>query len=71
MIEGKTYFSVPMQVRVEDPDTDGFVYGIAYHEVLICACCGGIFSLEELNQDGLAIEILGKGLWVDFSEFIR
>ena len=70
MIEGKTYFSIPTQVRVEDPDNaDGFVYGIAYHDVLICACCGGTFDLEELNSDGLAIEPLGD--WVDFGEYIH
>ena len=72
MIEGKTYFSIPTQVRVEDPDDCGsWFYGIAYHDILICACCGGVFELEALNEDGLAIEILGNGLWVDFSEYIQ
>ena len=69
MIEGKTYFSVPTQVRVESPDTDGFYYGIAYHNIFICAYCGGVFDLEELNQDGLAIE--SRGDWVDFSDYIQ
>ena len=69
MIEGKTYFSVPTQVRVEAPDTDGFDYGIAYHSIFICAGCGEVFDLEELNQDGLAIESLGD--WVDFSDYIQ
>ena len=70
MIEGKTYFSTPMQVRVEDPDgCGGWVYGIAYHDIFICACCGGVFELADLNEDGLAIEPLGD--WVDFGEWIR
>lgn len=67
MIEGKTYFSVPTQMRVEDPDgCSGWVYGIAYHDIMICSCCGGVYELEELNRDGLAIEVLGDD-WIDFS----
>ena len=70
MIEGKTYFSIPTQVRVENPDAnDGWSYGIAYFDIFICACCGGVFELEELNEDGLAIEVLGD--WVDFSHEIK
>ena len=70
MIEGKTYFSNPTQIRIENPDADsGWSYGIGYQYVFICACCGGVFELEALNEDGLAIEPIGN--WVDFSEFIH
>ena len=67
--EGKTWFSVPTQVKVEDPNNGGYLYGIAYHDVFICACCGGVFGLEEINEDGLAIEPFDH--WVDFSEYIK
>ena len=70
MIEGKTYFSMPKQIRIENPDEyDGWSYGIAYQGIFICACCGGVFDLEELNEDGIAIEPLGD--WVNFSDYIR
>lgn len=69
MIEGKTYFSAPTQVRIENPDAnDGWSYGIGYHNVFICGCCGGVFELEELDEDGLEIIELD---WVDISESIR
>lgn len=66
-----TYFDKPTQVRVEDPDgvEGSWIYGIAYKDEMICACCGSVFELDEFNEDGLAIEILGD--WVDFGEYIR
>jgi hypothetical protein len=70
MIEGKTYFPMPKQIRIENPDEyDGWSYGIAYQGIFICACCGKVFGLKELNEDGLAIEPLGD--WVDFGEYIH
>jgi len=69
--EGKTWFSIPTQVKVEDPDNENdFLYGIAYHDVFICACCGGVFELEEINEDGLAIEPFFD-FWADFTESIK
>lgn len=67
--EGKTWFSKPTRLKVEDPDNEGgYLYGIGYHDVFICACCGGVFELDEINEDGLAIETLD---WVDFSLEIK
>lgn len=66
MIKG---FEKPTQLKVEDPDKPGgYLYGIGYRDEFICACCGGVFELEELNEDGLEIVDLG---WVDLSEFFQ
>ena len=66
----KNYYKTPVQLRVEDPDgAEGeYIYGIGFGKVFICACCGGVFELDELEADGLEITELD---WVDFSEYIR
>lgn len=66
----KTYYDVPTQVRFWVDDVEGMgrgtLTGIAYHNQIICACCGGIFCLD----DNKTIEILKEMDWVDFSEYI-
>ena len=64
----KTYYYEPTMVKFEDPDSDGWLYGIAYKEEIICACCGGIFEIVDLNSDGLEIVELD---WINFEEFIK
>lgn len=67
----KTYYEVPTQVKfwVDEEgmgDRDTHV-GIAYHNRIICACCGGIFLLDD---DDKTVEILKEMDWIDFSEYI-
>lgn len=45
----------------------GILTGIAYHNQIICACCGGVFRLDD---DDETVEILKEMDWVDFSEYI-
>ena len=47
----KMYFSHPTQVVFADPDNAGeWISGIAYQDEIICSCCGGIFSIEEVIE---------------------
>ena len=65
----KTYYELPTMVKFEDPDGENeWLYGIAYHEEIICACCGSVFDIAELNEDGLEI---AEMKWVNFVEFIE
>lgn len=64
----KTYYYEPTMVKFEDPDNDGWLYGIAFHDEIICACCGGIFEIVDLNSDGLQIVDLD---WVSFEDCIK
>ena len=60
-------FDRPTQVKFADPDNVGeFCYGIAYNDEIICACCGGVFPIDEI--DGPIIEYAD---WVDFSDYIK
>lgn len=67
----KTYYDVPTQVRfwVDYEEGTGVEThtGIAYHNQIICACCGDIFPLD---YDDKTIKILKEMDWVDFSEYI-
>ena len=65
----KTYYHTPTQVKVEDPDGEGYITGIAYQDFIICGCCGGIFELADLNEDGL--EIIDFEEWVNLNETIQ
>ena len=65
----KYYYYIPTQVKVEDPDSsDGWNYGIAYKGDFICGCCGGVFKLDKLAEDGLEIVELP---WVSLRDEIR
>ena len=67
----KKFYDVPTQVKFENPDaTDGWSYGIAYGDCIICGCCGGVFPIEELNEDGIAIESY-EAHWKDITKAIK
>lgn len=57
----ETYFSFPKQVAVmrvfDEGDVDTFI-GIGYKDVVICLCCGTIFGVEELEEDGAVYKVL-------------
>ena len=74
------YYEKPVQVKIyecfEDEEPQ-YSVGIAYHDYVICACCGGIFNIEDVfaNADedkfgGDVIIPLGED-WVDFSDYIQ
>ena len=43
------YFDEPKQVIFADPDNEGeWLAGIAYKDEIICACCGGVFEIEDV-----------------------
>ena len=68
----KTYFEKPKQVVFADPDNPGeWLVGIAYGDDIICACCGGVFSIEEVielaAEDGVANAIYPYEDWVDIA----
>lgn len=44
----KTYFEDPTQVAYWDEDH--YVGGIAYHDVIICGCCGGLMEIKEVVE---------------------
>ena len=68
MNEKKTFYDIPTQVRFKERDNDKPLYGIAFGSLVICACCGGVFSLNDEYYELATVE---KDLeWIDISEFI-
>ena len=54
----KSYFDRPTQVVFVDPDNPGeWLSGIAYRDEIICGCCGGVFSIDDViemaREDGV------------------
>lgn len=45
------YFDMPVQVRFQDVESEGWFSGIAYHDVVICNCCGGTFDIDEILEE--------------------
>ena len=71
----KTYFDRPTQVVFADPDNPGdWLNGIAYHDEIICGCCGGVFDIDdvvEMAQDiGRKCAIYEYFEWNDLSDEI-
>ena len=71
----KTYFDRPAQVVFADPDNPGeWLVGIAYRDQLICACCGGIFDIDEVielaHEDGVKCAIHEYREWNDIADEI-
>ena len=71
----KTYFEKPTQIVFADPDNPGeWLSGIAYREVIICGCCGGVFEiadvLESAGLDGVKNAIYEYSRWDDLANEI-
>ena len=74
-MEKQMYYDKPTQVMFYDFDGSGsYNAGIAYCDDIICGCCGGVFSIEEIYEfaesDGLMNPIVRMD-WVDISDEIR
>ena len=65
----KRFFEKPTQVMFkQDEETmleNGAEWfaGIAYHDEIICGCCGGIIEMDE-------VETISPMSWIDISEAI-
>ena len=66
-----TYFDCPKQVMYFDSHCEEWRVGIAYHDEIICACCGGIFEIDEIianaKENGLKQAIYPYEYWVDIT----
>ena len=71
----KTYFDRPTQVVFADPDNPGeWLAGIAYSDVIICGCCGGVFEIADVvdcaKEDGIKNAIHKYYEWTDLADEI-
>lgn len=57
----------PRQIRWIDFDseTENTLYGIQFDDKVICSCCGGMVSIDELNEEA-RIEL--RTNWVEVNE---
>lgn len=79
----RCFYDIPTQVMFVEPKSvkDGnedcgpeWYAGIAYRDEVICACCGGVFAIEEVLESaeeyGLAHGIYHYGEWADIADAI-
>ena len=69
----KKFFDKPTQVLFVDEEGT-WCSGIAYHDEIICGCCGGIFDIEEVIE--FAPEYVQQPIheyetWIDLSDEIK
>ena len=72
-MDKNTRFDVPTQVLFVDED-GVWRGGIAYHDEIICGCCGGVYEIDEVIE--IAPEYVQQPIhkyeyWIDISDEIR
>lgn len=71
----KRTYEFPTQVMFYDYYENKFTWGIAYGEIIICACCGYTFKIDEVITEAydhgyFADEAIVNHKWIDFTEEI-
>lgn len=65
------FFENPKQVKFWDSADEDYCSGIAYHDEIICGCCGSVFEIkdiiDEAAEDGIENAIIPFGFWVDLT----
>lgn len=73
-MEIKPYYNEPTIVSFLEEYEDGsidIVYGIAYNEVIICSCCGGVFLISKVMEMAEENDIeFEEHDWVSFTDYI-
>ena len=71
------YYDMPTQVKFFDFDGEEpyWIGGIAFHDVIICGCCGGIIEISELYDIAEEIELGEDPIkvlnWIDINAEIK
>ena len=71
------YYDKPTQVKFIEFDSDEpyWIGGIAFHDVVICGCCGGTIEISELyeraEECGYGYSPIEALIWIDISEAIK
>lgn len=73
-MEIKSYYEEPTMVSFvakDEEDNIEIIYGIAYNDVIICSCCGGVFPITELIEMAEENDIEFEEYdWVPFTDYI-
>ena len=69
------FYEKPKQVMFADPENPGdWLVGIAFHDSIICSCCGGVFEIEDVIQmakeDAVVNPIYEYEDWSDLTDGI-
>ena len=53
----KRYYEVPKQVKWFDYNEDKWIGGIAFHDFIICGCCGSVLELNEFEGENTIYDV--------------
>lgn len=70
------YYGTPCQVKFYEPLGGTYLGGIAFHDNIICGCCGGIYEIDkvvkEASKEGIHWDQAIIELeWIDISDTIK
>lgn len=65
----------PAQVLYWDANLGEYIFGIAYHDEIICSCCGSVVPIKEITEEAVGdneIPLLSFGdNWLDIDELVK
>ena len=69
------FYEKPKQVIFADPENPGdWLAGIAFHDSILCSCCGGVFEIEDVvkqaKEDSVINPIYEYEHWSDLTDDI-
>lgn len=72
----KSFYDEPTQVSFVSPEAEEGVcdYGIAIGSIIICACCGATWEIEDLieaEKDGFDLRFSEHKGWISFYEIME
>ena len=76
-MQGILYYDMPTQVEFFDfeGEVPYWIGGIAYHDVIICGCCGATIEISELydmaEENGLSEDPIKVLNWIDIQSEIK
>ena len=71
------YYDIPTQVKFFDFGSEEPYWfgGIAFHDVIICGCCGAVIEISDLYDDaeetGLGEDPIKVLRWIDINAEIK
>ena len=70
------YYGTPCQVRFYESADGKYRGGIAYHNFIICGCCGATMLIDDVVNDAVALGVHWDDAvieleWLDIEEAIR
>ena len=65
------YYGTPCQVRFYNAAEGEYRGGIAYHDFIICGCCGSKMQTDEIVQDAVRAGVHWDNAVIEYGEWLN